>query len=118
MHIVKEESTGGVFTTTAVRYISLVKEPAQIDLPSEKSPLSELDETQKNAILKLLEKYPTLRVEKGLGTTTLTKHRIETGSAALVTAYSWRRPEVEHQEVEKDVKVMREAGLIEKSASP
>ena len=62
-----------------------MKDPAQIELPTNESPLSgqtHLDETQKQTILKLLDKYTTLKGEKGLGTTSLTKHKIETGSAA------------------------------------
>ena len=55
---------------------------------------------------------------KGLGTTSLTKHKIETGSAAPVKAPSWRRPEIEHQQIEQEVKTMREERVIEKSSCP
>ena len=120
VHTVKEESAG-VLTTTAGHYISLVNDTNQGGPPMKCPPFSEqshLDEIKKEAICKLLDKYPTLRGEKGIGTTSLTRHRIETGSAAPVKAPSWRRPEVEHQQMEQEVKVMLEAGVIEKSASP
>ena len=58
IHTIKEESAG-VFTTIAGQHISLVKDPAQIELPTNESPLSgqtHLDETQKQTILKLLDK--------------------------------------------------------------
>ena len=113
IHTIKKVSAGA-FTTIAGQHISLVNDPAQIELPTNESE-THLDENQKQTILKLLDKYPTLKGEKGLGTTSLlTKHKIETGSAAPVKAPSWRRPEIEHQQIEQEVKTMREARVIEK----
>ena len=112
-----------VYETTSSHHISLVKEP-ETETLNHKSDVESLLEQQhlsvdqRQAILKLLDKYPGLRGEQGLGKTSVTTHKIDTGNAQPMKAPSWRRPEVEHLEIEKEVKTMQDLGVIEKSSSP
>ena len=77
-----------------------------------------LTNEQKEAIYKIINKYPSITGKKGLGKTNITEHNINTGDATPQKASMYRQPETHHRIVQEEVQSMLEKGVIEKSSSP
>ena len=84
------------------------------------SPLSHLKDTEKETLQQILQKYQTLfaRDLSELGTTSVVKHKIDTGKAPPIKQLPRRLPNVLKPVVEEQVNEMLAHGVVRPSKSP
>lgn len=93
-------------------------EPEELDFGSQIS--DELEEDQRYAVKKVLEKFRACFAGPGekLGACTVTTHRIDTGDARPIHQHPFAKAWKEREMVQEQVEEMLAAGVIEKSTSP
>ena len=79
-----------------------------------------ITKNQKNRIAQLILEYKDIFVEPEgkLGSTSVIRHRIDTGDAAPIKQPLRRVPYKQHEIIEEEVSKMKKAGVIEDSTSP
>ena len=78
------------------------------------------DKSKKDALRSLLFKYSTVFQfsEYDVGRSSLVEHRINTGDAQPIRQKQYRLPAAAIEEVDKQLKTMERAGIVEPSTSP